>query len=60
MEILTGHTHLVSGMATFENVLCSVSLDKTLKFWNILEGHCVETVQLLDEGLDAKYKFENI
>jgi WD40 repeat protein len=56
LEVLTGHADLISGLATFENSLCSVALDKTLKFWNILEGNCIETVQLLNEGLDVKYR----
>jgi WD40 repeat protein len=57
LETLTGHSSIITGLATFDNTLCSVSRDKTLKFWNILEGSCLETVQMLEECLDVKYRF---
>uniref|UniRef100_A0A183C2F9 WD_REPEATS_REGION domain-containing protein n=1 Tax=Globodera pallida TaxID=36090 RepID=A0A183C2F9_GLOPA len=55
LEVLNGHMNLVTGLTMFENTLCSTSLDKTLKLWNIVEGTCLESVQLSSEGLDVKH-----
>lgn len=54
LDVLTGHQNVISGLTSFGNTLYTVSLDKTLRFWNILEGCCLETIQLSDEGLDVK------
>ncbi|KAF7630903.1 hypothetical protein Mgra_00008824 [Meloidogyne graminicola] len=56
LDILTGHSNLINGLIYFNNLLCSVSLDKTMKIWNITQGgNCLESVNLLNEGLDVKY-----
>lgn len=56
LDVLTGHSNLINGLTYYENTLCTVSLDKTLKIWNIVDGgNCLETVNLLNEGLDVKY-----
>nr|CAD2202339.1 unnamed protein product [Meloidogyne enterolobii] len=56
LDVLTGHSNLINGLTYYENTLCTVSLDKTMKIWNIVDGgNCLETVNLLNEGLDVKY-----
>ncbi|KAL3068399.1 hypothetical protein niasHT_030690 [Heterodera trifolii] len=55
LEVLNGHTNLVTGLALSENTLFSASSDGTLKLWNIIEGNCLESVQLTSEGLDVKH-----
>jgi len=57
LDVLTGHSNLINGLTYYENTLCTVSLDKTMKIWNIVDGgNCLETVNLLNEGLDVKYR----
>jgi periodic tryptophan protein 2 len=57
LEVLAGHSSVISGISCYESTFASVSLDKTLRVWNILEASCIETVQLLGEGLDVKYRY---
>ena len=56
LEVLAGHTSLIQTISCFESSLATISLDKTLRIWNILGGSCVETLQLMDEGLDVAYR----
>lgn len=56
LEVLIGHSNLIQKLSCHETTLASVSLDKTLRLWNILEASCTETVQLMNEGLDVKHR----
>ncbi|CAK5085748.1 unnamed protein product [Meloidogyne enterolobii] len=38
LDVLTGHSNLINGLTYYENTLCTVSLDKTMKIWNIVDG----------------------
>jgi len=55
LDVLTGHSSVVSSISCFESMLASVSLDKTMRLWNVVEGSGAESVQLLNEGLDVKH-----
>lgn len=56
LEVLSGHSNLISGISVFGSTLASTSLDKTLRLWNVVDSSSMEPVQLMNEGLDVKYR----
>ncbi len=43
---LKGHTNTVYSLLQCENVLWSSSFDKTIKWWNIHTGECINTIKV--------------
>ncbi|KJH52858.1 WD domain, G-beta repeat protein, partial [Dictyocaulus viviparus] len=54
LDILSGHRSNIAGISMYGNVLASVSWDRTLKMWNIVDSTC-ETVELMHEGLSVSF-----
>ncbi|KIH51261.1 WD domain, G-beta repeat protein, partial [Ancylostoma duodenale] len=50
LDVLSGHQSNVADISMFGNTLASVSWDRTLKIWNIVDSTC-ETTELAQEGL---------
>uniref|UniRef100_A0A914DMK3 Small-subunit processome Utp12 domain-containing protein n=1 Tax=Acrobeloides nanus TaxID=290746 RepID=A0A914DMK3_9BILA len=55
LDVLAGHSSMVSKISCFHSTLASVSLDKTLRIWNVVEATGSEAIQLIHEGLDIKF-----
>lgn len=59
LEVLSGQSDFISSISCFEDTLAAVSIDKTLRLWNIFNSSNTETIQLLKEGMDVKHRFFN-
>lgn len=57
LEILTGQSDVISSISIFEETLAAVSVDKTLRLWNIFDSNTTETISLVNEGLDVKHRW---
>lgn len=55
LDVLSGHSSVISRISCHQSSLASVSLDKTLRIWNVVEASSAEAVQLVYEGLDVKF-----
>lgn len=53
LDVLAGHSSVVSKISCFHSTLASVSLDKTLRIWNVVEATGTEQfyVKELNVGL---------
>lgn len=56
LEILAGPSDVISSISCFEDTLAAVSLDKTLRLWNIFDSSNTEMIPLLREGMDVKHR----
>lgn len=56
LDVLSGHSSVVSAISCRNVTLASVSLDKTMRVWNVVEASGAEAVQLVNEGLDVKFR----
>ncbi|VDL79300.1 unnamed protein product [Nippostrongylus brasiliensis] len=54
LDVLSGHQSNIAGISIHGNVLASVSWDRTLKMWNIVDSTC-ETTELPQEGLAVSF-----
>lgn len=59
LEVLSGQSDVISSISCFEDTLAAVSIDKTLRLWNIFNSSNTETIQLIKEGMDVKHRFSN-
>ncbi|ETN71197.1 WD domain, G-beta repeat protein [Necator americanus] len=50
LDVLTGHQSNIAGISMFGNTLASVSWDRTVKIWNVVQSTC-ETTELAQEGM---------
>ncbi|KAK0416786.1 hypothetical protein QR680_012686 [Steinernema hermaphroditum] len=54
LDVLNGHTAPVTSLSCYQSTLASVSHDKSMRIWNVVEGGS-ESATLVDEGLDVAY-----
>uniref|UniRef100_A0A0K0DF84 WD_REPEATS_REGION domain-containing protein n=1 Tax=Angiostrongylus cantonensis TaxID=6313 RepID=A0A0K0DF84_ANGCA len=54
LDILGGHRSNIASISMHGNTLASVSWDRTLKMWNIVDSTC-ETTELPQEGLSVTF-----
>uniref|UniRef100_A0A1I8EA68 U3 snoRNP-associated protein Utp1 n=1 Tax=Wuchereria bancrofti TaxID=6293 RepID=A0A1I8EA68_WUCBA len=55
LDVLSGHSAPVASISVHGTHLASVSWDKTLRIWNVVESSVAESIDLLYEGLDVAY-----
>lgn len=54
LDILSGHRSNIASISMYGNILASVSWDRTLKIWSIVDSTC-ETTELSQEGLSVTF-----
>ncbi|KAK5985744.1 hypothetical protein GCK32_009957, partial [Trichostrongylus colubriformis] len=54
LDVLSGHQSNIAGISMHGNALASVSWDRTLRLWNIVDSTC-ETTELAQEGLAVAF-----
>lgn len=54
LDVLSGHQSNIADISMHGNALASVSWDRTLKLWNIVDSTC-ETTELAQEGLAVSF-----
>ncbi|PIO75528.1 WD domain, G-beta repeat protein [Teladorsagia circumcincta] len=54
LDVLSGHQSNIADISMHGNALASVSWDRTLKLWNIVDSTC-ETTELAQEGLAVAF-----
>ncbi|VDM60532.1 unnamed protein product [Angiostrongylus costaricensis] len=54
LDIFSGHRSNIASISMHGNILASVSWDRTLKMWNIVDSSC-ETTVLPQEGLSVAF-----
>ncbi|VDK52955.1 unnamed protein product [Cylicostephanus goldi] len=54
LDVLSGHESNVASISLYGNTLASISWDRTLKIWNIVDSTC-ETTELAQEGLAVAF-----
>ncbi|KAK6026701.1 DEAD/DEAH box helicase [Ostertagia ostertagi] len=54
LDVLSGHQSNIASISMHGNALASVSWDRTLKLWNIVDSTC-ETTELAQEGLAVAF-----
>ncbi|VDO26263.1 unnamed protein product [Haemonchus placei] len=54
LDVLSGHRSNIAGISMNGNALVSVSWDRTLKLWNIVDSTC-ETTDLVQEGIAVSF-----
>ncbi|VBB30467.1 unnamed protein product [Acanthocheilonema viteae] len=55
LDVLSGHSAPIASISVHGTHLASVSWDKTLRIWNVVESSAAESIDLLYEGLDVAY-----
>ncbi|KAK6739639.1 hypothetical protein RB195_008250 [Necator americanus] len=54
LDVLNGHQSNIAGISMFGNTLASVSWDRTVKIWNVVQSTC-ETTELAQEGVGVAF-----
>ncbi|XP_052205354.1 protein JINGUBANG-like [Diospyros lotus] len=47
------HQDTVSGLAVNDNLVCSISWDKSLKIWKVSDFHCTQSLKAHDDAINA-------
>lgn len=55
LDVVSGHSSVISKISCFNSIMASVSLDKTLRIYNVVEPSGTEAIQLIHEGIDVKF-----